>query len=92
VNFEHTSPTRNSFFAFTVVAGSAAFFAHSAPYDRSLHSRAVVHIVFCIRGQLFRLRPIGSSVPWQLAHLCSGHNKHSAFVGCAAAFAASLRE
>ena len=38
------------------------------------------HIAVCIRGQSPRLRPFGSSVPWQLLHLCSGHAKLKALL------------
>jgi hypothetical protein len=40
----------------------SAFVGRAAAFAAPLHSR-----------QSFRLWPFGSSVPWQLLHLCSGH-------------------
>jgi hypothetical protein len=38
------------------------------------------HIAVSVRGQSFRWWPFGSSVPWQLVHVCSGQAKLIAFL------------
>ena len=38
------------------------------------------HIALSVRGPSFRLWPFGSSVPWQLVQLCSGHAKLKALL------------